>query len=183
MTIKEDLIQGVRAVLKAAFSLTDAQVMPARHDGTRPPTALLTVDVPAGGGRVVGLEHRNSTSGGAPASYVWTEREAPATIRAYGDTAIEYLNLLQSRLAREDVLAVTETSGITIQIAGQPVGVPVMLDGLQWEERAALDIVIGYGHADTTETHTEAAVVTVDLDLDVYEGDPAPLERTITVNL
>lgn len=177
MSVREDLLQAARGAIKAALTLTDAQVIPADDKGPRPPLPYLTVKITTAGGSsgyhpedipgCDGVTGDPTTKGRA--SYV-----ATASVQGFGATAAGWLDELPLRLRRPAVLDTLAT--VAVRPLGGVVDVSALLD-TEIEHRYALDLEVAYAVEDDPVSLTEALTVETE-----YTGESdTPGDLTVTI--
>jgi hypothetical protein len=150
----EAILQGVRAALKAAASLTDAQVIVYGEDAIRPPLPYLAVRVAAD--RPVGDPWAiEALSAGHPTEAAKGNREAAVTVLGFGRGSAVWLETFAIRLGFGAVADAIAAAGFALTPEGPTVETPTVVDSGH-EARFSRDFVAQYAIASTAETGTEA---------------------------
>lgn len=164
MSDREDILQGIRAAIIAAFTLTDSQVIAWASDGVRPELPYMTVkvanhDTPSG---VVADWTVHGDNGGTPTKGARGPRTSLVELNAYGLTAIEWLEDFPDHVhANVLVQAALESAGIVVTGYGQPVDVSALLD-TDTEVRALRTLTVSYERVGEAFDRTELLTVEVD---------------------
>lgn len=155
----EAIVQGVRTAIKAACSLTDAQVIVYGEEGIRPPLPYLAVRVT--GDRPVGDPWTvQAVSGGNPTENAKGNREATVTLLGYGRGAAAWLETFALRASFGSTAAAIAAAGFSLTPEGPTVETPTVVDSGH-EARFSRDFLAQYGITATAEAGTEATAFPV----------------------
>jgi hypothetical protein len=178
MSIRGDILQAVRGWLKAASSLTDAQVIPADDIGPRPALPYLTVKVVVADLPVGEDETRYALNGDDdPTVTVHGTRRGTVSVQGYGAAAEEWLVTARLALRLPTIQATLNTAGLTVVPIGAPRDVAVVLD-TSFEARVVWDLEVLYDVSSAAEEEIAAAIATVTSVL-----SPGALTTTSTLDL
>lgn len=179
MTLRETAIQAVRALVKTAGTLTDAQVLRGPVVGARPAAAYLAVSA----GSVVTTGEPgvyDVIESGASKARVRQWREVVVTVNAYGDDAVGWLEDLALALVLPSTLEAAAALGVSVVPVADVVDLTAVQD-TAFVRRAAQDYRVRVLHAPTAAVEATVGVATVVLDLEAAAGDEDPLSQTITL--
>lgn len=165
MTIRDDVLQAVRAFLKSMATLTDGQVLAGQQTGARPVAAYLTATVlscvPAQtsalvwGTRVQGSGEQAVTLDTSKQSRLYV---ATVSVQAFGPTAIGWLEGVVNDLDSPAALALQAAAGYDIVSIGPVDNENAVLDG-GWVERAGHDFEVRFRYSGgTRDTNTIGSI-------------------------
>lgn len=189
MAASETVLQAVRGWLKdnadSSGSLTDAQVIVARPDATRPAKPYLMVNVTTPG-IVVGADETILDLDGSsnPRRRANGIRRASVSVQGFGAGAEAWLERAMLRLAFSDVSEAFTTAGVDTPIATSGLRDIAALVGTAWEPRFALDLDVGYGiRTASDDAESPIELLTVDSDTTLTGTTPTDLtiDQTITL--
>lgn len=163
MTALSTAEQGVRTWLKAAKSLTDAQVILADKGGVRPPKPYLSIKVLTDTG-VGGTQNIGGTSGSDATLKQRKDRRATISIQGHGVDTHEWLVESELKLSDPSIQDALRTACVSI-IAGSVRSLPITRDTAT-EARFGLDVEVAYGIETTPTTQVYADKTTVSTTLD-----------------
>jgi hypothetical protein len=177
LTIRGDMLQGVRAWLKGLLSLSDAQVLLGQQTGARPAADYITVTPLSL--RRYGTDHT-----------AWSEITEPAdpdlpegptvtldataqtvayigtvSVQAFGNTAVGWLETAVNDIDSQASLYLQATSGYDIVDLGETVNDNAVLD-TGWVQRVGHDFEVRFRHTGAARATLAAAHIAVDLDAD-----------------
>lgn len=183
MTIRGDILQAVRGWLKAASSLTDAQVIPADDKGPRPALPYLTVKVTVADLQVGEDEARYALDeDDVPTVTVYGTRRGTVSVQGFGSASEEWLATARLGLRLPTVQAVLNAAGLTIVPTGAPRDIAGLLDtGI--ESRVVWDLEVLYGVSSAAEQETAAAIATLTTTLERFPDDPDAFTTTTSIDL
>ena len=182
VNIKETVLQGVRAFVKAAAVLTDAAVIVAGDAQPRAGMPYVAVQVLNAPGVEVGTDELMRELDGADLQE-WTRGHRRFTVQltAYGTDAAEYLEYVRMAIQRPSSREVLTPYGIGIPRALTPRG-GMALRGTGFEESAVLDIEVTLCASTIPVDAREADSLSWDVTLD-RENPPADLVASGTETL
>lgn len=177
MANPETILQAVREWLKAASSLTDAQVRPAEDDAVRPAFDYLTVKVTVPGVRIGHDSKSNGLSEGSPTVAVTGERRGEVSIQGFGADSYDWLVAADLALSIESVAAAIQDDGVTIVSTGSVNDISALLD-TSYEKRYLFEVEVRYRITGDAVTLIEATSYEATVDLPRYDGDPDAISLT-----
>ena len=186
MTVRDQILQGVRAWFKAALNLTNAQIIPADDKGPRPPLPYLTVRVSAGDTPTSVDEHRHADDGAGGVQWrTRGERSAVVDVQGYdiagATTTAGWIEDAALRITRPDVAAVLDAAGLSVVDRGSTVDVSALLDS-QIERRHLRTFELGYTVRDTGTGSPAVELVEAAITMERYRNHPDPLIVEIEID-
>lgn len=179
MTIRESILQGVRTWLKAAATLTDAQVIPADDVGPRPAMPYLTVKVLSADLQVGEDDPWPHLVLGVPKLTVRGNRSGSVSVQSFGAAAEEWLATARLSLRLPAIQEVLRAAGLTIVPDGAARDITAVRD-TRAEPRFVWDLAIQYVVTSAAATETEATSVVL---TEIIDSAPSDLTQTRTLPL
>jgi len=166
MSIKNDIIQGVRLFLKSALSLDDDSVILAHDKGPRPALPYCVVRLisiaPQGEDEEIYLLNEDEE----PVLKVRGHRLAQVEVQTFGAGAEDWLDSAVLALRFPSIKAILDTAGFSISSYGGITDLTGLLD-TSFESRAAMELTIAYRFENVPEVLVEL------MELDVEPIDDA----------
>ena len=172
MSIRNDLVQAARTWLKAAATLTDAQVKDAHRAFQVPQGDYLVVRCLTPG-RLLTLspEKEYVDNAGTMQVVVGGKYEADLAVQAFGDSALDWLEDARLALATWSMMDTTHAEGVAF-LAGDVVSLNELMPATV-QPRAVMDVKAWYRVRRAPETVVQ--LESVDLGLTINETGGAPL--------
>ena len=168
---RENLLQGVRAFVKAATSLVDGKVILEGTQGPRPAMPYVSV-LGITQGIAVGTDERVydlGGAGGAQRERIRGDRRATVQIMAFGTEASDYIEAIRMATENPTHRAVCNPYGISIARVLTPVGRLAVL-GTTFQERVSVDLEVAY----TLDTQPATVVTAIETTSAVVLDRPNP---------
>lgn len=172
MSDREDIAQAIRAALKTAFTLTDAQVIMKDSDPIRPPVPYVTVKVVTSDtlSDVTVDWTVHGDNAGTPTKASRGPRNAVVELEAFGRTATEWLEVFPHHVQREPVVvADLKTAGLTVLNFDTAVDVAALLD-TDTEARSIRTLGVAYESIGPAFDGVEFQFGELDLTLSSHSG-------------
>lgn len=177
MSVRDGIVSAVRAWLKTAAGLTDAQCIKADTDGTRPALPYLVVkctlaDLPDGEDEDV-----DTVADDAPAVFQAGNREATVSVHGYGAETEDWMQIARAALRRYEIQTVLTAHGVTVHPLGGITDMSAFLDtGTQ--PRFLMEATVVYGIENEPEPFPELAPDGVKVE-QTYTGNGDDIPDTI----
>jgi len=181
MTVRDELLASVRAVLLGVTSAADGEIL---YGGVptpgapRPAGGYLLVTLSAGPIRVGTDEEVLDGSAEPPTVTMRGHWRATVSVQAYGETARGYLYTLSTELESPTSVDLQVAQGVVLRA---PAGVRELSDWLQVspEVRAGLDLEATFKRSGTAHDRTRLQDVQATTTLRRYEGQSDTLSATL----
>lgn len=167
MSVKEDILIGVRRWLLAATGLTGSRIRPSNDPGVRPELPYLTIDVslhdvPDGVPEVI----RSLDGSGNITEQVQAPYTGTVEIAAFGPGASDLLGQADNFLYTSTAQALLRTAGLSVHATGGIVSLSQRVDDLI-EDRKQRDYYVAY-KTEFDTPHTDPDTIA---SMDQFESD------------